>query len=149
LKIYADPSFLVSLYSPDVNSAAAARTMQASTGDRFVTTFGELEVVNALGLRVFRKEVSAAQAQSSLIDFEKDLRDGILQLRGLPEPVFERARQLSRQTTAKLGTRTADLLHVAAALELGVDCLYSFDQQQRKLAQTVRLKLNQGKGVRS
>jgi len=149
LKIYADPSFLVSLYSPDANSAAAARTMQASTGDRFVTTFGELEVVNALGLRVFRKEVSAAQAQSSLIDFEKDLRDGILQLRGLPEPVFERARQLSRQTTAKLGTRTADLLHVAAALELGVDCLYSFDQQQRKLAQTVRLKLNQVKGVRS
>jgi len=149
LKIYADPSFLVSLYSPDVNSAAAARTMQASTGDRFVTTFGELEVVNALGLRVFRKEVSAAQAQSSLIDFEKDLRDGILQLRGLPEPVFERARQLSRQTTAKLGTRTADLVHVAAALELGVDCLYSFDQQQRKLAQTVRLKLNQEKGVRS
>jgi predicted nucleic acid-binding protein len=149
LKIYADPSFLVSLYSPDANSAAAARTMQASTGDRFVTTFGELEVVNALGLRVFRKEVSAAQAQSSWIDFEKDLRDGILQLRGLPEPVFERARQLSRQTTAKLGTRTADLLHVAAALELGVDCLYSFDQQQRKLAQTVRLKLNQEKGVRS
>jgi hypothetical protein len=31
---------------------------------------------------------------------------------------------------------------VAAALELGVDCLYSFDQQQRKLAQTVHLKLN-------
>ena len=142
MKIYADPSFLVSLYSPDANSAAAARTMQASTGDRFVTAFGELEVVNAFGLRVFRKEVSAAQAQSSLTDFEKDLRDGVLQLRGLLEPVFERARQLSRQTTAKLGTRTADLLHVAAALELGVDCLYSFDQQQRKLAQTVRLKLN-------
>jgi hypothetical protein len=40
------------------------------------------------------------------------------------------------------GTRTADLLHVAAALELGVDWLYSFDLQQRKLAQTLRLKLN-------
>ena len=142
MRAYADTSFLVSLYSPDANSAAAARTMQASTGDRFLTTFGELEVVNALGLRVFRKEASAAQAQFSLSDFEKDLRDRIFQLRGLPEPVFERARQLSRQTTAKLGTRTADLLHVAAALELGVDYLYSFDQQQRKLAQTVRLKLN-------
>jgi predicted nucleic acid-binding protein len=55
---------------------------------------------------------------------------------------FERARQLSRQTTAKLGTRTADLLHVAAALELGADYFYSFDRQQRKLAQSVRLKLN-------
>jgi predicted nucleic acid-binding protein len=130
------------LYSPDANSAAAARAMQGSAVDRFVTTFGELEVVNALGLRVYRKEILAAQAQSSWSDFEKDLRAGILQLRQLPEQAFERARQLSRQTTARLGTRTADLLHVAAALELGVDCLYSFDRQHRKLAQTVHLKLN-------
>jgi predicted nucleic acid-binding protein len=142
LKIYADTSFLVSLYSPDANSAAAARTMQVSKGDHFVTTFGELEVVNALGLRVFRKEVSATQAQSSLNDFEKDLCAGIFQLRPLLDQVFERARQMSRQTTPKLGTRTADLLHVATALELAADYLYSFDQQQRKLAHTVRLKLN-------
>jgi predicted nucleic acid-binding protein len=142
LKIYADASFLVSLYSPDANSAAAARAVKASTGERFVTILGELEVLNAFGLRVFRKEVTAAQAQSSLTDFEKDLRDGLFQLRGLSDPIFERARQLSRQTTARLGTRTADILHVAAALGLGVDCLYSFDEHQRKLAQTVRLKIN-------
>jgi predicted nucleic acid-binding protein len=99
LKIYVDSSFLVSLYSLDTNSAAAARIMQASIGQRFVSAFGELEVVNAMGLRVFRKEVSAAQAQSSLNDFEKDLRAGIFQLRPLPDQVFESARQLSRQTT--------------------------------------------------
>jgi predicted nucleic acid-binding protein len=116
--------------------------MQASRGECFVTTLGELEVVNAFGLRVLRKEVSTAQAQESVSDFEKDLRDGVLQLRRLEDPFFERARELSRQTTAKLGTRTADLLHVAAALELGADFLYSFDQPQRKLAQTVRIKLN-------
>jgi predicted nucleic acid-binding protein len=142
LRIYADSSFLVSLYSADANWPAAARTMQASKGECLVTTLGELEVVNAFGLRVFRKEASVAQSQSSLLDFEKDLRDGILHLRELSDPAFQRARQLSRQTTAKLGTRTADLLHVAAALELGADFLYSFDQQLRRLAQSVRLKLN-------
>jgi predicted nucleic acid-binding protein len=142
LKVYADPSFIVSLYSPDANSAAAARTMQSSSADRFVTTFGELEVVNAMGLRISRKEVSALQSQSSLTQFENDLRDGVFQLRGLSDSVLERARQLSRQTTAKLGTRTADLLHVAAALNLGVDYLYTFDQHRRKLAQALRLKLN-------
>jgi predicted nucleic acid-binding protein len=142
LKIYADASFLVSLYSPDANSAAAAQVLQASSGDRFVSVFGELEVVNAMGLRVFRKEVSATHAQSSLNDFEKDLRGGLFQLRPLTEQIFERARQLSRKTTPKLGTRTADLLHVATALELSVEYLYTFDQQQRKLAETVRLKLN-------
>jgi predicted nucleic acid-binding protein len=142
LKIYVDSSFLVSLYSADANWPAAARTMQASAGECLVTTLGEFEVVNALGLRVFRREVSAAQAQESVTDFEKDLRDGVFQLRGLPDAVFDRARELSRRTTAKLGTRAADLLHVASALELGVDCFYSFDQQQRKLAHAVRLKLN-------
>ena len=142
MKIYADSSFLVSLYGVDANGAAAVRTMHALRGECFVTTLGELEVVNAFGLRVFRKEASAEQAQFSITDFENDLRDGIFQLRGLSDSVFERARQLSRQTTAKLGTRAADLLHVAAALELNVNYLYSFDQNQRKLAQALHLKLN-------
>lgn len=116
--------------------------MQASSGDRLVIPLCELEVVNAFGLRVFRKQATPVECSAALTNFEKDLHEGLFQLRGLPERVFERARQLSQQTTAKLGTRTADLLHVAAALELGVDYLYSFDQQQRKLARAVRLKLN-------
>jgi predicted nucleic acid-binding protein len=142
LKTYADPSFLVSLYIPDSNSDAALRTMRASSGDRLVSVLCELEVVNAFGLRVFRKQATPVEADSALINFERDLREGLFQLRGLPERIFERARQLSQQTTAKMGTRAADLLHVAAALELDADVLYSFDQQQRKLAHAVRLKLN-------
>ena len=142
MKVYVDTSFLVSLYSPDSNSAIAARTMQLSRGGHFISTLVELEALNALELRVFRKDISSSQAQSSLKDFEKDVLGGILQLRPLSDQAFERARRLAKQTTSRLGTRTADLLHVAAALELGVDYLYSFDQQQRKLAQAVRLKLN-------
>ena len=141
MKIYAESSFLVSLYNPDAHSTAALRTMQASTGDVFVT-LGELEVVNAFELRVFRKEASRAEVNSVLTNFEKDLRDGVFQFRSLLDPIFDRARQLSQQTTAKLGTRAADLLHVAAALELGAEYLYNFDRKQRTLAQAVRLKLN-------
>lgn len=142
MKVYADTGFLISLYSPDSNSAAAATTMRSSKADHYITVLGELEVVNALELRVFRKELSTSQAQASLKDFEKDLRAGVFHLRPVSDPVFVRARNLAQQTTARLGTRTADLLHVAAALELGVDYLYSFDQQQRKLARAVRLKVN-------
>ena len=141
MNIYLDTSFLVSLYSTDANSAAAVQVMHTA-GALFLTTFAELEVVNALGLRVFRKEVAPAQAQSSLNDFEQDLRAGIFQLKPLPYNVFGRARQLPRQTTPRLGTHTADLLHVAAALELGSDWFYSLDRQQRKLAQAVKLKVN-------
>ena len=142
MKIYVDPSFLVSLYSLDANSAPAARLMRSSRAERFLTAFGELELFNALGLRVFRGEVSADQAKASLKDFASDLRDGIFRLRALTDSVFERALRLSRQTTPRFGTRGADVLHVAAALEFDADYLYSFDERQRKLARAVRLKLN-------
>ncbi|MBV9301638.1 MAG: type II toxin-antitoxin system VapC family toxin [Acidobacteriaceae bacterium] len=137
-----DTSFLISLYSPDANSIAAAQIMQVSKSTHLVSTFTELERINALEMRVFRKEISSAQAKSSLRDFEKDVSRGVFQLTRLPEEAFQRAQQISLRTTARLGTRTADLLHVAAALELNVDYLYSFDRQQRKLAQRLQMKVN-------
>ena len=69
----------------------------------------------------------------------KDLQDGVFQLRALTDAILARAQKLSRETTAKLRARTADLVHVAAALELSVDCLYSFDLHQRKLGQSLCL----------
>jgi len=142
MKIYADTSFLLALYSPDANSAAAAQTMRSSAGEIYVTVLGELEVVNAMRLRVFRKELSESQVQSSLDDFGKDMRTGILQLRPLPAQVFERADYLSREATARRGARTAELLHLAAAIELGVDGLYSFDRRQLDLARGLGLTTN-------
>lgn len=139
---YVDTSFLVSLYSPDANSAAAGRDMSNSSGQCFITSLGELELANALELRIFRKEASVAEARNSWKAFEQDLQSHVFHLRVLSDQVFERARLLARQTTARLGTPTADLLHVAAALDLKADRLFSFDQQQRKLAQSVQLRVN-------
>jgi predicted nucleic acid-binding protein len=147
LRAYLDSSFLVSLYSTDANSDMAIRTMAASDGELVVSSFAELETVNALELRVFRKEISSAEAAASVAIFNKNASAGAFQLRALPEGVFKRALQLARETTARLGTRTADLFHVAAALEMRADHLYSFDRQQRKLAHAVGLKLNRARAV--
>lgn len=142
MNIYIDTSFLVSLYVIDSNSSSAVASMAKSPGRHIISSFAELETGNALQLRVFRKEITAQQAKASWEDFQSDVRSGVLELRALPDRAFETAHALSQKTTARLGTRTADLLHVAAALEMDADCLYSFDQQQRKLAQAVRLKTN-------
>jgi predicted nucleic acid-binding protein len=142
LRTYLDTSFLMSLYSPDVNSAAAAKAMRRLSGEAVVSTLAELELLNALQLRIFRKEISAGESQASWKLFEADLQSGIYRLAQLNERIFESARRLCQQTTARLGTRTADILHVAAALELGADHLYSFDQQQRRLARSSGLKLS-------
>ena len=142
MKVYIDTSFLISLYSLDANSAAAARGMQASAATHAISTLCELEVANALELRVFRKEATAAQVRQSAKAFANDLRDGVYQLSPLSDQMLAGARQLSRQFTSRLGTRTADVLHVAAALELGADAIFSFDAKQRELAKAVKLKVN-------
>lgn len=140
--IYLDTSLVVSLYCLDANSAAAAAALQTAKSQLLVTTLGELETMNAFGLCVFRKELTGAQADSARQNFEKDLGAGVFLLRDLPEAAFARALLLSRQLTARLGTRTADLLHVAAAVELGATGFFTFDLQQRKMAQAAGLKLN-------
>lgn len=140
--IYLDTSVVASLYCPDANSAAAAELMHAAQEPLLISTLCQLEAVNAVRLRVFRKEISSRQAESSWRDFANDLSSGVFQLRALPESAFERALLLSRQLTPKLGTRTADLLHVAAALELGAAAFFSFDLHQRKMAQAAGLALN-------
>jgi len=142
LSVSLDTSFLVSLYTPDVHSARANQALQAATAPLLITTFAEFEFVNALGLLEFRREISSVEARSAIAKFELNLRASVLKLTPLPENVFVRARQLSRETTPRLGTRAADLLHVAAALELGCGEFYSFDRQQRALANEVKLKVN-------
>jgi predicted nucleic acid-binding protein len=140
--IYLDTSLVVSLFSLDANSAAAARIMQSVKDTIFISTLVELEAVNAIGLKEFRKEITGKQAQVSLVNLANAIRAQVFQLRSLPEPAFERARQLSRQMTLQLGTRSADILHVAAALEMSASHFFSFDLQQRKMAEAAGLKLN-------
>ena len=66
---YADTSFLVSLYVPDANSSAAVAAVRLLRFPLVLTPLGEFEFANSLALRVFRKELTAAQAASVLAHF--------------------------------------------------------------------------------
>ena len=107
-----------------------------------ITRLSELETLNAFALRLFRKEISRFEAEAASRDLEDDLESGVFSLRSMPESAFDRARELSWQLTPKIGIRTADLLHVAAALELKASCFFSLDLRQRTAAEAAGLKLN-------
>jgi predicted nucleic acid-binding protein len=137
--VYADTSFLASLYFPDAHSAEAVRRMERLPLPVLVTPLIELELVNARQLRLFRKEVQPADAQAADAAFRADLRNGVLAMRPLTEEVFVRAVQLASEWTAKLGTRSLDILHVVAAITLRADSFHTFDERQRKLAKAAGL----------
>jgi predicted nucleic acid-binding protein len=134
LSAYADTSFLVSLYVFDTNSALAAGRMSRVELPIVSTPFGELEIANAISLRLFRRELNATEAKAAYSLFQKDVEGGVIQIKPIPNTVFEGARQIARRRTPRLGTRTLDVLHVALALQFGAETFYTFDARQAKLA---------------
>ena len=139
LVLYADTSFLISLYLSDAHSTKALG-LTASTKFPFVITpLTELEFTNSLKLSVFRKLLAAKQAESVLGHFAQDVSDGFLRPGPLPTVAFERAHQMATRHTQRIGTRTIDVLHVASALTLSAKRFYTFDRAQAKLARMVGL----------
>jgi predicted nucleic acid-binding protein len=139
LTAYCDTSFLVSLYTLDANSAVALTAISSLPGPYPLTSFCELEMTNAVELRVFRREITAASAKLILSAVQKDIADGFLRSIPTPAGVYAEALRLSGRHTATLGIRTLDVLHVAAALILGLTPFYTFDRRQRQLARAAGL----------
>ena len=105
------------------------------------TPFGELEIANAISLRLFRRELNATEAKAAYSLFQKDVEGGVIQIKPIPNTVFEGAKQIARRRTQRLGTRTLDVLHVALALQFRTETFYTFDARQAKLAKAEGLAI--------
>jgi predicted nucleic acid-binding protein len=139
LTAYADTSFLVSLYTPDANSAEAAARMRRIPLPVIITSFGELELANALQLRLFRRELPAANTRAAYAAFRDDVTAGVLAIKPMLDEIYAVARRLSEKWTRTYGTRTLDIIHVASALALGAETFHTFDDRQLRLAKAVKL----------
>ena len=137
---YADTGFLVSLYGEDDKSPEATALIQ--TRPVFLlTSFGELEFANAIELRVFRRQWTRQEARSVNHTFSEHQAAGYFRKQELTTELWDRALALSRRHSASLGTRTLDLLHVAAALTAKTEVFYTFDARQSELARGEHLRV--------
>jgi predicted nucleic acid-binding protein len=137
--IYADTSFFVSLYLPDSHTDEALRRT-AQHPRLWLTPLHRAEWAHAVAQHVFQRKISAREAQQVRKDFQGDRAAGLWAETDLPEMAFELCIQLAQRHGARLGTRTLDTLHVAAALELKAKQLWTFDLRQGKLAEAEGLK---------
>jgi predicted nucleic acid-binding protein len=99
-------------------------------------------MVNSLHLAVHRGLMETANAAAALLDFQTDVAEGRLKLVDtLWRRTLDLATDLSDRHTARLGTRTLDVLHVASAVTLETKVFVSYDKRQRALAKAVGLRL--------
>jgi len=141
LIVYADTSFLFSLYVPDANSSSAAATMKRIKPPLVATDFAEFELTNAFNWRIFRKELHASEEQAVLLSFSKDVHAGVIRVVPISAATFAHARRIARTQTRLLGTRALDVLHVASALALRADSFCTFDKNQARLAAALGLRI--------
>ncbi len=141
MRVYADSSFLLSLYSVDAHSEAAASLAGTHQPLFCLTPFSEAEFVNAVELGVILRRYTAREARAVRGHFLAHVRAGVFRVYELPPETTTMARTLSLRHTARLGTRTLDVLHVASALALKAEAFFTFDQRQQRLARAEGLRV--------
>jgi predicted nucleic acid-binding protein len=136
LTIYTDSSFIVSLYLVDRHSQEAWRRILL--GPRIpLTPFHRAEFTHAVQHHVFRRMISAQDAQKTLKNFDIDSASGSWVKLSFPEAAFATCVALAQRHVPTLGSRTLDSLHVACALELKAQKFWTFDERQARLAEAV------------
>ena len=142
MSAYADTGFIVTLYKEEGTSPRAAALMSKQTETVRLSHLGELEFRNALHLAVFRGELTAGEAALKKHLFLDDITNGIFAIMPVPaSALFAKARELADRHSARLGTRSLDLMHVAAALLLKTGTFLSFDERQRNAAKAEGMKV--------
>jgi hypothetical protein len=139
---FADTGFIASLYLAEATSKAEDAALGTGREPLPLTPLTTLELRNAFNRAVQRGRITAAERDALWQDVETDIAGGFL----VPTPVasdelHKKARELSDRYTTTLGTRSLDLLHIAAALALKSKLFFSFDERQRKAAASEGLKV--------
>jgi predicted nucleic acid-binding protein len=131
---YLDTSAFLKLYIREAGSTSVQNYLTQQEDPLPLSEILEMEFTNALRLKVFWGDISQEQASEQLALFEKRKKRGFYYY-----PVVHRSelmatfRELS-ESTAKLGCRTLDVLHVAYARIYGAENFVTFDAKQKKMA---------------
>lgn len=142
MQTYFDTSLLLKTYISENGTPEALAILREHPPPSPFSHLLEIELRTAIRVKHGRGEITAAEMRGSLQALESDIATGLLVRPDYDlESVYRRAETISAKHAAATLARSADLWHVAAALEAGCTALASFDDRQRKAAKLCRLKL--------
>jgi predicted nucleic acid-binding protein len=140
--ICCDTSFLFSVYGNDANSGRALDYLRKEGSPLAVSVFNGFELANAFCLAEFRRLLEAGDGEGFIDQYRQDITEGrIVEYPCNLGEVLKRAQQLSAKHTLTGGHRGFDILHVAAALEMGAEAFLTFDRNQSRLAEAKKLNV--------
>lgn len=139
--LYLDTSALLKLYVLESGSKSVQDAVVSQSEPLPVWEIQEMELHNALQIKVFWKELTKAEVKQQLALFTQRKEKGFYYT-----PEIKRAQLMDdykrlSAMTQKTGCRTMDILHVACAVQLQPEQFISFDERQKKLAARVGMSV--------
>lgn len=140
--IYLDTSAFLKLYVREADSGLVQDLVTSQKEPLPVWEFQQVEMINALHLKVFWKEISADDASRLLALFEQRIRRGQYYCPRIDRAELMLTFRSLAKWTPETGCRTMDILHVACAMQISPEVFVSFDERQLTLARKARLKVH-------
>jgi predicted nucleic acid-binding protein len=138
--LYLDTSALLKLYIREDGSEAVQKRVAAQDLPLPIWEIQEAELINALRLKVFWKEITRPQADKQIAWFDDRRRRGLYHFPEIHRSDLMRTFRKLSAKTPRLGCRTMDIMHVACALEIGAAEFLTFDARQAALAESAGLR---------
>jgi predicted nucleic acid-binding protein len=137
-----DTSIIVKLYIKEKYSRSASNWLKKNNEAVPLTSFHELEFINAIHLKLFRTEATPQTIRQIMARFDEQEKKGIYYRPPLDwSAVFIHAIDLSKKHSASSVSRALDILHVASALSIHADKFLTLDDRQSQLAALAGLKI--------
>jgi len=99
------------------------------------------EFMNACRLKVFWKDISEPDADRLIASFDDRLKRGQYFVPEIDRSALMSSFRHMSFSTARLGCRTLDILHVACAGQLNATAFLSYDERQRALAKEYEMHI--------
>ena len=145
---FPDTSFLCAMYVRQTNSEEAAAHFQTMPEPLHISGLLLYEFRQSVRFQVWlqsrdkNKGYPESVAEAALAKFQSNLDMGALVIVSADwAEVHRLAEGISKRFTMTGGHRSLDLLHVATAMHLGAREFLTFDDNQRKLAASEKLKV--------
>ena len=140
--VYVDTSVIVKLYIREEYSRGASAWLKKNNEAVPLTSFHELELINAIHLKQFRAEITPDETRLIMSRCEVHETNGIFYRPQLDwSAIFSHAIDLSKMHSVDIGSRSLDILHVASALSMNADRFLTLDDRQTRLAALAGLKI--------
>jgi len=126
---YVDTSFVMKLYVPEKESDEAIELARTLVGEAVINSLTDVEVAAALHVRL-----GPVEGPEAYLRYRRNRETGMFLPVEIDAKTFVMARGLAERYAAQFSLRALDALHLATAVQYGLNVILTYDKRLRDVS---------------